>query len=120
MLLQDKVAVVYGGGGAIGGAVARAFAADGATVFVTGRSLPDVEVIAKDIRATGGDARAAEVDALDERAIESQLQDVVDQADRVDISFNAIGLRGASILGVPFVDLDVERFSRAVTEYTTS
>src|SRR5207245_8931278 len=62
MLLHDKVAVIYGAGGAIGGAVARAFAAEGAKVFVTGRLQAPVEVVAKDIAASGGSAAAAEVD----------------------------------------------------------
>jgi NAD(P)-dependent dehydrogenase (short-subunit alcohol dehydrogenase family) len=39
MMLKDKVAVIYGAGGAIGGAVARAFASEGARLFLTGRSL---------------------------------------------------------------------------------
>jgi NAD(P)-dependent dehydrogenase (short-subunit alcohol dehydrogenase family) len=67
MLLKDKVAVIYGAGGAVGGAVARAFATDGATTFLTGRHLP-VEVVAKEVRSAGGSAEAAEVDALDEQA----------------------------------------------------
>ncbi len=63
MMLQDKVAVIYGAGGAIGGAVARAFAADGASLFLTGRTLAPVEAVAKEIVAAGGSAAAAEVDA---------------------------------------------------------
>jgi 3-oxoacyl-[acyl-carrier protein] reductase len=42
MLLEDKNAVVYGAGGAIGGAVAQAFAREGAKVFLTGRTLAKV------------------------------------------------------------------------------
>ena len=69
MMLKDKVAVIYGAGGAIGGAVARAFASEGAKVFLTGRDLAPVEVVAKDVVAAGGSAEAAEVDALDEQAV---------------------------------------------------
>jgi NAD(P)-dependent dehydrogenase (short-subunit alcohol dehydrogenase family) len=119
-MLKDKVAVVYGAGGAIGGAVARAFAADGARVFLTGRSLARVEVVAKDIVSAGGSAEAAEVDALDEQAVDKHLQSVIDKAGRVDISFNAIGLPNAKILGVPLIELDVVQFSLPVTAYTTS
>ena len=68
MMLQDKVAVIYGAGGAIGSAVARAFASEGATVFLTGREAAPVEAVAGEIVAGGGSAEAAEVDALDERA----------------------------------------------------
>jgi NAD(P)-dependent dehydrogenase (short-subunit alcohol dehydrogenase family) len=120
MMLTDKVAVVYGAGGAIGGAVARAFASEGATVFLTGRLQAPVEAIAKDIVAAGGTAEAAEVDALDEQAIDRHLQSVIDQAGRVDISFNAIGIPDQQILGVPLTELDVETFSLPITAYTTS
>ena len=92
MMLKDKVAVIYGAGGAIGGAVARAFAREGARLFLTGRHLAPVEAVAKDIVSAGGSAEAAEVDALDEQAVDKHLQSVIDKAGRVDISFNAVGI----------------------------
>src|ERR1700709_119632 len=104
MLLHDKVAVIYGAGGAIGGAVARAFASEGAKLFLTGRLRAPVDAVAKDIEAAGGSAEAAQVDALDEPAIDRHLQSVIDQAGRVDLSFNAVGVPVAKILGVPLVD----------------
>jgi NAD(P)-dependent dehydrogenase (short-subunit alcohol dehydrogenase family) len=120
MLLKDKVAVGYGAGGAIGGAVARAFASEGAKLFLTGRHLAPVEAVAKDVVAGGGSAEAAQVDALDEQAVDTHLQSVVDKAGRVDISFNAVGIPDARILGVPLVELDVEQFSLPITAYTRS
>lgn len=120
MMLKNKVAVIYGAGGAIGGGVARAFAADGATVFLTGRELAPVEVLAKDIVAGGGSAEAAEVDALDEHAVDEHLQSVIDQAGRVDISFNAVGIPNGEIVGVPLVDLAPDRFTLPITSYATS
>lgn len=120
MLLENKVAVVYGAGGAIGGAVARAFAREGARVFLTGRSQGPVDLVAKDIGSEGGSADAAEVDALDERAIEEHLQALIDTGGRVDISFNAVGITDPQILGTPMVDLDLERFSRPIAGYTRS
>lgn len=120
MILEDKVAVVYGAGGDIGGAVARAFAAEGATVFLTGRTKKIVETIASEIEAAGGAAEGAEVDALDEQAVEEHLQSVVDAAGRVDISFNAAGDRKADIVGVPLTDLDAARFSLPIATYATS
>jgi NAD(P)-dependent dehydrogenase (short-subunit alcohol dehydrogenase family) len=120
MLLQDKVAVIYGAGGAIGGAIARAFAREGARLFLTGHHLAPVQAVAKDIVAAGGSAEAAEVDALDEQAIDKHLQSLIDTAGRVDISFNAVGIPDAEILGVPLVELDLERFSLPITAYTRS
>ena len=98
MMLKDKVAVIYGAGGAIGGAVALAFASEGAKLFLTGRHLAPVEAVAKDIVSGGGSAEAAEVDVLDEQAVDGHLQSVIDQAGRVDISFNAVGSPDSKIL----------------------
>jgi NAD(P)-dependent dehydrogenase (short-subunit alcohol dehydrogenase family) len=120
MLLKHKVAVIYGAAGAIGGAVARAFAREGATLFLTGRFRAPVEAVAKDIVSAGGSAEAAEVNALDEQAVDKHLQSVIDKAGRVDISFNAVGIPGTTILGVPLVELDVEQFSLPITTYATS
>ena len=120
MMLQDKVAVIYGAGGAIGGAVARAFATEGANLFLTGRRLAPVEVVAREVASAGGSAEAAEVDALDEQAVDKHLQPVIDKAGRVDISFNAVGIPDTKILGVPLVELDVEQFSLPITAYSTS
>src|SRR5262249_25100554 len=111
-----KVAVIYGAGGAIGGAVARAFAQEGAQLFLTGHLRARVEAVARDI----GSAEAAEVDALDEKAVDKHLQSVIDKRGRVDISFNAIGIPDPGIVGVPLVDLDVDKFSLPIASYTTS
>ena len=120
MMLENKVAVIYGAGGAIGSAVARAFAADGANLFLTGRHLAPVEIVAKEVASAGGSAEAAEVDALDEQAVDNHLQAVVEKAARVDISLNTIGIPNTKILGVPLIELDVEQFTLPVTTYTTS
>lgn len=120
MMLKNKVAVVYGAGGAIGGAVARAFASEGARLFVTGRRRATAEAVAKEIVAAGGAAEAAEVDALDENAVDKHLQSVIDKAGRVDISFNAVGSPNAKALGVPLLDLDAGNFSLPFTTDTMS
>jgi NAD(P)-dependent dehydrogenase (short-subunit alcohol dehydrogenase family) len=120
MMLSNKVAVIYGAGGAIGGAVARAFADAGATLFLTGRIQSPVDAVTKEIRSGGGSAQAMQVDALDADAVDGHLQSVVDQAGHIDISFNAVGIPDTAILGVPLVELDVERFARPITAYTTS
>ncbi|MDT5186265.1 MAG: hypothetical protein QOI29_4423 [Mycobacterium sp.] len=119
-MLENKVAVIYGAGGAIGSAVAHAFASGGANLFLTGRHLAPVELVAKDVASAGGSAEAAEVDALDEQAMDNHLQSVIEKAGRVDISLNAIGIPNTKILGVPLIELDVEQFTLPVTTYTTS
>jgi NAD(P)-dependent dehydrogenase (short-subunit alcohol dehydrogenase family) len=54
VLLENKNAVIYGGGGSIGGAVARAFAREGARVFLAGRTRAKLERVADEIRSAGG------------------------------------------------------------------
>jgi NAD(P)-dependent dehydrogenase (short-subunit alcohol dehydrogenase family) len=119
-MLKNKVAVIYGAGGGIGGAVARAFASEGAEVFLTGRKLGPVEAVANEIISAGGSAEAAEVDALDEQAVDEHLESVIDKAGRVDISFNAVGIPDTEIVGVPLVELELEQFSLPITAYSTS
>jgi len=92
MWLQDRNAIVYGAGGSLGGAVARALAAHGARVFVTGRRLEPVKALASEIVAAGGRAEAAAVDALNQKAVEDSVNDIVRRAGTLDVSFNAIGL----------------------------
>src|SRR3954466_14527018 len=116
MLLSGKVGVIYGAGGGIGGAVARAFASEGARLFLTGHRRAPVEAVAREIAS----AEAYEVDALDERAVEEHLQAVIDNAGRVDISFNAVGIPEARVVGVPLVELDAGQFSLPISAYTTS
>jgi NAD(P)-dependent dehydrogenase (short-subunit alcohol dehydrogenase family) len=123
MLLENKTAVIYGAGGAVGGAVARAFAREGATVFMTGRTLAKVEAVAREISAAGGEVEAAQVDALDERAVEQHLDAVVEKAGGIDISFNAIGIPATVVAeqgmqGTPLVDLPIESFALPITTYT--
>ena len=120
MMLRDKVAVVYGAGGGIGGAVAHAFAREGARLFLTGRDLAPVEIVAKEIGSAGGSAEAAEVDALDEQAVD----DASPVRDRRGGPRRHLVQRGRDperdIVGVPLVELDAERFSLAISTYVTS
>jgi 3-oxoacyl-[acyl-carrier protein] reductase len=115
MLLHDKVAVVYGAGGAIGGAVARAFGAEGAQVFLTGRSLAPVQAVAEEIAAAGGSAEAAKVDALDEAAVDQHIDQVAEQAGRIDVSFNAIGIH--AVQGTPLTELALSDFAYPISTW---
>ena len=118
LLLQDKNALIYGGGGAIGGAVARAFAREGARVFLAGRTLAKLDRVADDIRSGGGVAGTAVVDALDERAVEEHAGAVAEEAGGIDVSFNAIGVDHVQL--VPLLELPPEDFIRPVAGYATT
>ena len=93
ILLENKNAIVYGGGGAIGGAVSRAFACEGAHLFLAGRTLAKVEAVAEEISAAGRTAEAARVDALDEQTVDEQSNAVAEEAGSIDVSFNAVSIR---------------------------
>lgn len=123
MLLEDKNAVIYGGGGAIGGAVARAFAREGARVFLAGRTLATLEAVAGEISAAGGSAETAQVDALDERALDEYVDAVAEKAGGIDISFNLISYE--DVQGTPLAEMELEDFERPVlnavrTQFLTS
>ena len=86
MLLKNKIAVVYGAGGSIGGAVASAFAREGATVFLAGRTLDGLGRVATEIAEAGGKSHSAQVDARDEQAVDKCVNAVVEQAGCIDVS----------------------------------
>src|SRR3712207_485890 len=104
MLLEDKNAVIYGGGGAIGGAVARAFAREGARVFLAGRTLESLEEVAGEIRSSGGEIETTEVDALDEESVNGFVDGVAGRAGSVDISFDLISY--GDVQGTPLAEID--------------
>ena len=108
LLLTDKNAIVYGGGGAVGGAVARAFAREGARVFLAGRTREPLQHVADDIAAADGQAEVAEVDALDPVEVESHAAAVAADGG-MDVSFNAIWIRG-DLQGTPLLEMRVEDF----------
>jgi len=116
MLLAKKIAVIHAAAGAVGSTLARAFAKEGAIVHLTGRKRGPLDAIAKAIIAAGGVAEVAEVDALDEAAIERHLETV----GRVDIAFNGIGIPQVGIQGIPLAELSVEKFTAPVTSYARS
>jgi NAD(P)-dependent dehydrogenase (short-subunit alcohol dehydrogenase family) len=120
MLLENKTAVIYGGAGAVGGAVARAFAREGARVFLSGRTPSTLEAVADEIVAAGGYAFASPVDALDEHAVEAHLNHVVAQTGRVDISFTAITVPQAGVQGIPLVELSTQSFMQPIEVYAKS
>jgi NAD(P)-dependent dehydrogenase (short-subunit alcohol dehydrogenase family) len=112
MLLENKVAVIYGASGPIGGAVAHAFAREGARVFLAGRTRAKLELVAGEIRSNGGAAEAAVIDALDEQAVDEYVDALVAQAGSIDISFNLISYGD---IQQPLAEISVEDFLRPIT-----
>ncbi|MEU5001194.1 SDR family oxidoreductase [Streptomyces sp. NPDC021622] len=112
MLLENKVAVLYGAGGPIGGAVARAFAREGARVHLAGRTGKTLDAVADAIRAQGGVAETGVVDALDEQAVDTYVDGIAAREGHIDISFNAIGYGDVH---QPLAEIAVSDFLRPIT-----
>jgi len=111
-LLEDKNAVIYGGAGSIGGAVARAFAREGARVNLAGRTKPKLERVADDIRAAGGVAETAALDALDEEAVDEHADAVAAAAGSIDVSLNVI--QHGDVQGTPLAEMELEDYARPI------
>ncbi|MGW4797608.1 SDR family NAD(P)-dependent oxidoreductase [Nonomuraea sp. NPDC004297] len=118
MLLKDKNALVYGGGGSLGSVIARTFAREGARVFVAGRTARTLERVVEDITAAGGHAEAAVLDALDERAVEAHARSVAERHGGLDVSLNLVP-RG-DVQGTPLIEMSVEDFVRPVVTGLTA
>ncbi len=112
-LLIGKNAVIYGGGGSIGGAVARAFAREGARVFLAGRTAERLEAVAKGIRDAGGVAETALVDATNERTVNQHADHVAAAAGSLDISMNVI--QHGDVQGIPMAEMSVADYLRPVS-----
>lgn len=113
MILQNKNAIIYGAGGSLGGAVARAFAAAGAKVFLTGHRLDSVRVVADEIVGLGGKAEVEVVDGYDEAGVTGHLEKVRRAAGKVDISFNAVDI--PVIQNKPLTEISLDEYVRPVT-----
>jgi 3-oxoacyl-[acyl-carrier protein] reductase len=123
MLLEDKNAVIYRAGGSTGRAVARAFAREGAKVHLAGRTLESLEEVAQEIRSAEGVAETAQVDAMDEWAVEEHADAVAASAGGIDVSFNLISY--GDVQGTPLAEMPLEDFERPVmsavkTQFLTS
>jgi 3-oxoacyl-[acyl-carrier protein] reductase len=111
-MLKNKNAVIYGAGGSLGAAIAKALAGAGASVFLSGHNLAPVQKVADEVIASGGHAEAAQVDALDEKAIRTYLDKIVDKTGAIDISFNATGIK--VVQSIPLVNMSVDDFMSPV------
>ena len=123
MLLEGKNAVIYGAGGSIGSAVARAFAREGAKIFLAGRTRLKLEEVAQQIRSAGGVAETAQVDAIDEQAVDQHADAVAASAGSIDVSFNLISY--GDVQGTPLAEMPLQDFERPImtavrTQFLTS
>ena len=118
MLLQDKVAVIYGAGGAIGAGVCKAFAREGAFVHMTGHHLNPVNTVAASIREVGGKCDTKEIDALNAQQVEADLAELVHEHGRIDISFNAIST--SQQMGCLLEDVNPDEFKKSVSDLLTT
>ena len=112
MLLENKNAVIYRAGGAIGSAVAHAFAREGARVFLAGLTLESLQEVAEGIRSAGGVAETAQVDAIDETAVDQHADTVAASAGGIDVSFNLISY--GDVQGTPLAEMPLEDFERPI------
>jgi NAD(P)-dependent dehydrogenase (short-subunit alcohol dehydrogenase family) len=117
MLLDSKTAIVYGAAGAIGSAVARAYAREGAEVHLAGRTVATLETVAQRIHGTGGTAHVTPLDVLDRAAVERHAATVA-SASGIDICFNATS--NEDVQGTPLVDMQFDDFLRPVTKAVTA
>jgi NAD(P)-dependent dehydrogenase (short-subunit alcohol dehydrogenase family) len=111
-LLENKNAVIYGGGGAIGGAVARVFAREGARVFIAGRTQAKLDAVARDVATEGGKIETAQFDVLDQQAVDSHADAVAATAGSIDIALNAVSVMHDQ--GTLLADLSLEEFMRPI------
>ena len=117
MLLNASIAIVYGAAGAVGSAVASAYAREGAVVHLAGRTQEPLDRLASTIRAAGGTAHVATVDVLDHEAVKMHA-DAVATTGGIDIAFNATS--NDDVQGTGLTELPYEQFMRPITKSVTA
>jgi NAD(P)-dependent dehydrogenase (short-subunit alcohol dehydrogenase family) len=118
MLLNKRTAIVHGGSGAIGSAVAQAYAREGAEVHLTGRRRDPLEEVAHRIRDAGGAAQVAVLDVVDREAVDRHAAEVADRSGGIDVCFDATF--NDDIQGTPLVEMTVGDLMQPVTKAVTS
>ncbi|MBN9393533.1 MAG: SDR family oxidoreductase [Chloroflexi bacterium] len=113
--LEGQVAVVTGGTGVLGGAMARGLARAGAKVGILGRRREQAEAVAAEIIEAGGEAIALPADVLDQAQLETARQKVLETWGKIDILVNAAGGNVPAATLSPdktFFDLPIEAFGQ--------
>jgi NAD(P)-dependent dehydrogenase (short-subunit alcohol dehydrogenase family) len=117
--LENKVAIIYSDG-SVGSATAKAFAAEGAKVFLTGRTQKKLDALTREIKSSGGFVETAVLDALDEKGIEHHINKTMEKTGQIDISFNAIGISQKGVQGIAVTELSLKSFLHPITTYLPS
>ena len=118
MLLKGKTAMVYGGSGAVGGAVAKAYAREGAKVVLAARGRDGLERVAEEIRAAGGQAAVGLVDATDPASVAAHLAETIARTGSIQVMFNAVSWDDTQ--GEPLTVMPFERMLAPITTGMTS
>ncbi|WP_029032842.1 SDR family NAD(P)-dependent oxidoreductase [Salinarimonas rosea] len=117
-MLKDKVAVVYGGSGAIGASLARTFVREGARVFLAARDRRRLESVVGRVAAEGGLATGAVVDVLDPDAVARHAEIVAETAGGIDIVVHAVSFM--HVQGQTIDALSLEDFLRPLDLFLRS
>jgi NAD(P)-dependent dehydrogenase (short-subunit alcohol dehydrogenase family) len=115
--LKDKIAVVTGGTGVLGGAMAHGLAASGAKVGILGRRVQKAAAVVTSIEAQGGEAIPLVADVLDKAQLEAAREAIMQQWRGIDILVNAAGgnMPEATVVGdLTFFDLTLAAFNRVI------
>ncbi|EMN3918503.1 SDR family NAD(P)-dependent oxidoreductase [Citrobacter farmeri] len=118
MLLKNKVAVIFGGSGAIGSAVARNMAREGARVYLVARGQEKLERVAHEIRAAAGTVDTALIDVLDEQSMRTQIAELASRSGGFDIVVNATGFMHDQ--GKEVAELTLDEFMQGIRPFLTA
>lgn len=119
MNLNGRVVIVTGGSGAIGSAICRRFAREGARVIAAARNLDKLEALAAQIRSEGGEAAAVQVDVTDRASCARMAEAAVASFCRVDCLVNCAGVRGRLENRRPMHEFDDELWNRVIATNMT-
>jgi NAD(P)-dependent dehydrogenase (short-subunit alcohol dehydrogenase family) len=116
MRLQEKIALITGGGRGIGRAIALAFAREGADVAVTARTQAEIDAVAREISAVGRQSHAVPCDVTEEESVRRMAGAVQERFGRVDLLVNNAGTGRSA----PFFKTSLEMWNQMFALNATS